>query len=62
MDEMFRMLGREHEADLEREALRWQRAANAGRRPRRAARAPREVRLALARLATLMGRTARAEA
>jgi len=27
MDEMFRMLGREHEADLEREALKWQRAA-----------------------------------
>jgi hypothetical protein len=27
MDEMFRMLGREHEADLEREALKWERAA-----------------------------------
>jgi len=27
MDEMYRMLGREHEADLEREAMKWQRAA-----------------------------------
>ena len=27
MDETYRMLGREHEADLEREALKWQRAA-----------------------------------
>jgi hypothetical protein len=29
MDETYRMLGREHEADLEREALKWQRAAEA---------------------------------
>ena len=27
MDETFRMLGREHEADLELEALKWERAA-----------------------------------
>lgn len=27
MDETYRMLGREHEADLEREALKWERAA-----------------------------------
>ena len=26
MDETYRMLGREHEADLEREAQKWQRA------------------------------------
>lgn len=26
MDEMYRMLGREHEADLEREARTWRRA------------------------------------
>jgi hypothetical protein len=26
MDEMYRMLGKEHEADLEREARKWQRA------------------------------------
>jgi hypothetical protein len=29
MDETYRMLGMEHEADLEREALKWQRAAEA---------------------------------
>jgi hypothetical protein len=35
MDEMYRMLGREREADLEREAGKWSRAAEArhGRRP-----------------------------
>jgi hypothetical protein len=27
MDETYRMLAREHEADLEREALKWRRAA-----------------------------------
>jgi hypothetical protein len=27
MDETYRMLGREHEADLERDALKWRRAA-----------------------------------
>jgi hypothetical protein len=34
MDETYRMLGREHEADLEREALKWRRAAEV-RQPRR---------------------------
>ena len=29
MDERYRMLGREHEADLERETIKWQRAAEA---------------------------------
>jgi hypothetical protein len=29
MDETYRMLGREHEADLERDALKWRRAAEA---------------------------------
>ena len=34
MDEMYRMLGREHEADLEREARKWERAAEVrGGRP-----------------------------
>jgi hypothetical protein len=28
MDETYRMLGREHEADLEREAQKWRRAAD----------------------------------
>jgi hypothetical protein len=27
MDELYRMLGKEHEADLERDALKWRRAA-----------------------------------
>jgi hypothetical protein len=27
MDETYRMLGREHEADLERDAAKWRRAA-----------------------------------
>ena len=34
MDWTYRMLGREHEVDLEREALKWQRAAQA-RAPQR---------------------------
>jgi len=33
MDETYRMLGREHEADLEREARKWQRAAEVRGRP-----------------------------
>ncbi len=33
MDEMYRMLGREHEADLYREAVKLRRAALARRRP-----------------------------
>ena len=33
MDETYRMLGREHEADLEREALRWRRAAEVRANP-----------------------------
>ena len=32
MDETYRMLGREHEADLEREAQRWRRADQVGGR------------------------------
>jgi hypothetical protein len=38
MDETYRMLGREHEADLEREALQWRLAAEVreGRRERAA--------------------------
>jgi hypothetical protein len=30
-DETLRMLGKEHEADLEREARKWQRAGEVGR-------------------------------
>ncbi len=33
MDEIYRMLGREHEADLEREALKRRRGAEVRQRP-----------------------------
>jgi hypothetical protein len=39
------MLGREHEADLEREALKWRRAAQVHERPRAYAVAPHDERL-----------------
>ena len=63
MDEMYRMLGREHEADLEREARKWERAAEVrGRRPapgggRRRGR----LRFAPARLAAFLLHGVRAE-
>ena len=58
------MLGREHEADLEREALKRQRAAELAERPdtvtatRRNERLRSHVHLLLARLAAFVGRTA----
>jgi hypothetical protein len=39
MDEMYRMLGKEHEADLEREARKWQRAREVRGRRRAPAKA-----------------------
>jgi hypothetical protein len=53
-DETFRMLGAAHEADLERDARKWQRAAEARRVPRAPAsglsrRMPRLVSLRLVR-------------
>ena len=68
MDEMYRMLGREHEADLEREALKWRRAAEVRDRPVAGGRASYNGRLqkrvhsVLARAAAFVGRVARAEA
>jgi hypothetical protein len=68
MDEMYCMLGREHEADLEREALKRQRAAELRERPGAAAAAPHNDRLqkpvhaVLARIAAFVGRVARVEA
>jgi hypothetical protein len=68
MDEMYRMLGREHEADLEREARRWQRAAEVRGRRRGAAstsdflRGRTRVNLALARVGAFVLRAARVEA
>ncbi|HEX9349985.1 MAG TPA: hypothetical protein VF877_01795 [Gaiellaceae bacterium] len=67
MDETYRMLGREHQADLEREALKWQRAAEVRGR-RRAPATPdivqqlKGVQLVVARFAAFVGRAARAEA
>jgi hypothetical protein len=65
MDEAFRILGREHEADLEREALKWQRADEV----RRALRTPglatgflrerKKVPLVPARVAGFVARLAR---
>ena len=67
MDEMYRMLGREHEADLEREALKWRRAAEVREPPGADAapphddRLPKRVHLVLARVAAFVGRAARVE-
>ncbi len=68
MDEMYRMLGREHEADLEREALKWRRAAEVCERKAADAAAPHDDRLqkrlhlVVARMAAFVGRAARVEA
>jgi hypothetical protein len=68
MDETYRMLGREHEADLEREALKWRRAAEVRARPGAGEAArdndqqPRRVRPVLARVAAFVGRAVRVEA
>ena len=52
MDETFRMLGREHHADLEREAQRHRLAAEAARPPK--ARDPRPTRRRRPRLSFLI--------
>ena len=67
MDEMYRMLGRKHEADLEREALKRRRASEVQRRPKAGEGPPQEgrrqkrVQLVLARVAAFAGRAARIE-
>jgi hypothetical protein len=67
MDETYRMLGREHQADLEREARNRQRAAEVGPRHRApaipdVAHGRKRAQLVVTRVAALMSRTARAEA
>jgi hypothetical protein len=68
MDETLRMLGREHEADLEREARKWQRADEVRRtRPASApapgvVRARKRMRLVPARVAGFVARVSRVEA
>jgi hypothetical protein len=66
MDETYRMLGREHDADLEREAIKLRRAAEVRGQPRARTTAgtndaPSGVRLLFARMASLIGRRARVE-
>jgi hypothetical protein len=63
MDEMYRMLGREHEADLEREARKWERAAEVrGQRPAPdSGRRRKRLRFVPARLAALLVHGMRAE-
>ena len=68
MHETYRMLGREHEADLEREALKWRRAAEVRGQPKSDVGGldndrPRDrVHLVFARVAAFVGRAARVEA
>jgi hypothetical protein len=68
MDQAFQMLGREHEADLEREAEKWHRA-DAVRRASRApaaasdhARGRKRVRFIAARAVGFIARVSRVEA
>jgi hypothetical protein len=67
MDEMYRMLGREHEADLEREARKWHRGDEV-RKQRRVSgpasdvRRRKRVQFVLTRAAAFVGLTARFEA
>jgi hypothetical protein len=66
MDETYRMLGREHEADLEREALKWRRAVEVRAQRRASAIAPsmqtrwKRGRFGAARLIAFVLRVARA--
>jgi hypothetical protein len=68
MDEMYSMLGREHEADLEREAVKRRRAAEVRQRPGDDTAGPYDGRLqkpahaVLARVAAFVSRAARVEA
>jgi hypothetical protein len=58
VDETFRMLGKEHQADLERDALKWRRAAELRRSPAapKSERPPKFERLTATRAATLLVR------
>jgi hypothetical protein len=56
-DETFRMLGREHEADLEREAAKRHLAAEVRGHRREAPRAPRPWRFARAFVARVLAQT-----
>jgi hypothetical protein len=66
MYETFRMLGKEHEADLERDALKWRRAAEVRGsrrdppRPSEMDRPPKPERFVPARIVAVLARAARA--
>jgi len=63
MDETYRMLGREHEKDLERAAVGWQRGSGVPvQRGSGRGRLRTPLRLVLARVMSLGGRAARMEA
>jgi hypothetical protein len=55
MHETYRMLGREHEADLEREALKRRRAADAAAGRRAVRRPAKRLQVVLSRAAALLG-------
>jgi hypothetical protein len=61
MDEMYRMLGREHEKDLAREALKWQRAdrVRRGAAPAEVVRGSKPGHFRRARVVALLARAAR---
>ena len=67
MHETYRMLGKEHEADLEREAEKWRRAAEVRGQRRRGVPVPRRQArwkpggFSAARLTAFLVRVARAE-
>jgi hypothetical protein len=67
MHETYRMLGQEHEADLEREAEKWRRAAEIGRPGHASAAAPNtnrrrtSRRFQSARILAFLARVARSE-
>jgi hypothetical protein len=63
VDHMYRILGREHEADLEREAAKRRRAAEAGPRPAgdqvaSKQRSRKRIHLVLGRVTAFISRTA----
>jgi hypothetical protein len=66
MDETYRILGKEHEAELEREAQKWRRADEVRGRRRPSASAPAEqkgstrLRVVTGRLLMFVARTSRA--
>jgi hypothetical protein len=59
MDETYRRLGRERNAEFERDALKWQRAAEVRERRRSSRRSPKAVQLVLTLAAAFTGHATR---